>query len=63
MKSKMKLSIKKSFRLILLPLFFIAILALGASRANAAGGIYINESTFPDAEFRKYIINNFEVKT
>lgn len=61
MNSKMKITFKKSFNLILLPLFFVAILTLGSLTANAAGGVYINDKTFPDKAFQDYIKNNFEV--
>ncbi len=61
MKGKSITNLKKSLNLFLLPLFFVSILILGSLHANAASGVYVNSTNFPDEVFRNWVINNCDI--
>ena len=53
----------KSLYVLSLPLLFIAVLFFGNLRVNAASGVNVNSTNFPDQKFRTYILSNFNTDT
>ena len=50
----------KSLYVLSLPLLFIAVLFFGNLRVNAASGVNVNNTTFPDPKFQKFVLSNFD---
>ncbi len=53
----------KSLNIISLPLLFLAVLFFGKLQVNAASGVKINSTNFPDQKFKTYISSNFDANT
>ena len=53
----------KSLYIISLPLLFLAVLFFGKLQVNAASGVKINSTNFPDQKFKTYISSNFDANT